>query len=1125
MATTDRINRLLVAEDWKRIYQIFRNADFQNYDFDNLKRTMVFYLRENYPEDFNDYIESSEYLALIDLIAFLGQNLAFRIDLNARESFPELAQRRNSILQFARLLSYNAKRNQAANGFLKFDSVRTSESIVDSNNQDLANRTVIWNDSSNPNWHEQFIKILNAALPVNGIFGRPNKTDVVRGVATEQYRFNSINTDLPLYKFSKSVDGIGEAFEIVPVDIDNGVIFEDPPLKANSLSFVYRDDGRGAGSSNTGFFCHFRQGTLEENNFNINATVPNQIIEVNVPNINNTDVWLYQTNESGIEIEEWTQVDAVEGNNIIYNSLSKNIRNIFAVITKDNDEIDFVFSDGVFGNLPNGAFKAYFRTSANRRMSIQPSDIQNININIPYLSRVGGTETLTLSLSLQSTVDNGVETESNDSIRTNAPSNYYTQNRMITGEDYNISPLGVSQEIIKVKTVNRTSSGISRYFDLIDATGKYSKVNLYGSDGVLYKQNIEEKIGFTFSTQTDIEGVIVNIIEPIIKNRKILNFYYREFPIISIEPTTWKHVITRTNQSSGYFIDQNEDQLRVGQAVTSNLKNIEPGSLCKFIPKNGHYFTHDNQMVRGEGDVLGTKQHIWSKVIMVTNRGLTQENDLNGPIMFNDVIPDGALISEVRPKLATVLTDAVRAKVIDQIFAYRTFGLRYDVTERRWMVITNSNLNILSDFSPNNSGSTIQQNDDASWLLLFQTNGESYTITYRGLRYVFESDREIKFYYDSSDMIYDNKTNTIIKDRIQVLSINTKPNQSIVPFTSDYNWEIVEDFKDQSGYIDTKKIQVGFFDSDSDGVVDDVDIFDDIVGVDTWIFQKSYKTDDDIEDFYYVSADAENIITVNNESEIQDDDAIYYVTSTDTFIKNRNVVTNYRAYIGRDKLKFYYVHAADSNSRLDPSSSNIMDTYMLTRQYDSRFRQWLDGAFEQMPLPPSSDQLYVDYNPELSKIKAESDEVIYNPVKYKVLFGQKANPELQAVFKIVKNPELVVNDSIIKTRTVSYINQFFALENWEFGETFYFSELSAYIMRQLAPDIVSIVIVPSQINQSFGSLFEVRLESDEIFISGATVDNIEIIDTLTATNLQASGQIITSSGELTSGIRSNGVNN
>ena len=153
MSTTDRQNRLLLAEDWKTIYQSFRYADFQSYDFDNLRRTMITYIRENYPEDFNDYIESSEYLALIDLIAFLGQNLAFRTDLNARENFIETADRRESILRLARLISYNANRNIPANGLLKIESVSTTEDVIDANNNNLSNQTIIWNDPTNSDWY------------------------------------------------------------------------------------------------------------------------------------------------------------------------------------------------------------------------------------------------------------------------------------------------------------------------------------------------------------------------------------------------------------------------------------------------------------------------------------------------------------------------------------------------------------------------------------------------------------------------------------------------------------------------------------------------------------------------------------------------------------------------------------------------------------------------------------------------------------------------------------------------------------------------------------------------------------------------------------------------------------
>ena len=60
------------------------------------------------------------------------------------------------------------------------------------------------------------------------------------------------------------------------------------------------------------------------------------------------------------------------------------------------------------------------------------------------------------------------------------------------------------------------------------------------------------------------------------------------------------------------------------------------------------------------------------------------------------------------------------------------------------------------------------------------------------------------------------------------------------------------------------------------------------------------------------------------------------------------------------------------------------------------------------------------------------------------------------------------------------INEFFSLENWDFGDSFYFTELSTFVTLELAPDISNFIIVPKAGNQSFGSLFEISSESDEI---------------------------------------------
>jgi len=1129
MSSTDRQNRLLAAEDWKRVYQSFRNANFKSYDFDNLRRTMISYLRENYPEDFNDYIESSEYLALVDLIAFLGQNIAFRIDLNARENYLELAERRESVLRLARLLSYNPKRNQAANGLLKISAVSTTEEVYDSNNINLENQTVLWNDPSNSDWYEQFIRILNAGLPVNGTFGRPVKDETINGIPTEQYRFNSTNTDIPAYSFNKTVDGKSASFEVVSTDLTSDTIGEEAPFPGNNFAFVYRDDGRGPASSNTGFFCHFRQGTLDQGTFNVTNPSTNQVVAVDARNVNNSDVWLYKLDSLGNENELWTKVDAVEGNNIIYNSLNKNVRNIYSVLTRIEDRISLIFSDGVFGNLPQGSFRVYYRTSKNQRLIVTPDDMRGISVRIPYVSRAGKAETITLTLELKYTVDNSSVAESNTSIKQNAPATYYTQNRMVTAEDYQIGPLTISQEIVKAKSVNRTASGISRYFDLIDATGKYSKTNLFGVDGALYKEYLNLKTSFMFDTLTDIEGAIVNTIEPILKNIKVRNYYLDKFPQLLVEDlgAAWVQSSTATNLSTGYLINTNGITVKTGTYTGSNMKYVKVNSLLRFEPPTGYHFLN-GELVPGQPDYRGGTAYHWVKVINVIDDGTKVQDDGTGPISFNDVIPTGARLVEIRTALPTTLTADVQAQVTDQIFAYKTFGLRYAQSQGEWRLVTENNLNIADPFSTGKTGDTTNQQLDASWLLLFNTDGEKYTLTYRAMRYVFESDAEIRFYYDSSDKIYNNRTGKIVKDKIKVLSINTQPD-SVTPFTHDFDWEIVEEYRDAEGYIDSKKIQVSFYDDDDDGVVDNPEIFKDIVEetvneTDKVIFLQKIVSTDGVNDYVYVTKESLGIIVLDTKSNIgalsqYDDGQLFYYIDEDIFEQldltssTLTIVTDYKARIGRDNLKFQYIHAADQNNRIDPSASNIVDTYLLTRSYDTEYRSWLDGSVNSKPLPPSSDNLFISYSTQLNKIKSLSDEIIYHPVKYKALFGSKAESDLQARFKVVKNPDLVINDNQLKSDIISAVNRFFALENWDFGDKFYFSELASYVMNELSPDLVTFVIVPVQEDQTFGSLYEIKSEADEIFISSAVVNDIDIIDGITASRLKASGAIVT---ELTS---------
>jgi hypothetical protein len=224
-----------------------------------------------------------------------------------------------------------------------------------------------------------------------------------------------------------------------------------------------------------------------------------------------------------------------------------------------------------------------------------------------------------------------------------------------------------------------------------------------------------------------------------------------------------------------------------------------------------------------------------------------------------------------------------------------------------------------------------------------------------------------------------------------------------------------------------------------------------------------------------------------------------------------NPTLDYKVFVGRDKLRFQYTHGADYDSRIDPGASNIIDIYVLTNSYDRQFRQWLNGANINQPLPPSSGELNSLLSSNLNLIKATSDEIVYHPVKYRLLFGVNAETNLQAYFNVIKNPNSTVSDSNITARILTAINQFFALENWDFGDTFYFTEMASYITQQLSPNIVNFVIVPSGKALAFGGLFEITAGPDEIFISGATIENIDIVSAITPSLINSTGIVTTTS--------------
>jgi len=345
---------------------------------------------------------------------------------------------------------------------------------------------VNWADPSNFDWQEQFTAIVNASLVDTQRVGRPGARNTILGVRTDEYTINLIPGFLPVVPYTATVDGVNMPFEAVNSTASGKeFIYEPSPRPNGQFNVLFRNDELGFSSANTGYFFLFKQGVLQNQDFNLPERVANRTVNINIEGVNNTDRWVYQLDNVGNIAKEWTFVESVYGAAI--EQLAPDTRTIFSVSSRVNDQITLNFGDGVFSTIPVGIFRCYVRASNGLQYIINPEEMQSVQIPISYVSRTGQVETITFTCGITEPVSNAQARETIDEIKQRAPARYYTQNRMVNGEDYNNFPFTAYNSILKSKALNRASIGTSRYLDLVDGTGKYSSTNSFFSDGALYQ--------------------------------------------------------------------------------------------------------------------------------------------------------------------------------------------------------------------------------------------------------------------------------------------------------------------------------------------------------------------------------------------------------------------------------------------------------------------------------------------------------------------------------------------------------------------------------------------------------------------------------------------------------------
>jgi hypothetical protein len=749
--------------------------------------------------------------------------------------------------------------------------------------------------------------------------------------------------------------------------------------------------------------------------------------------------------------------------------------------------------------------------------------MQGISVTISYISRTGRTESLTIGLELQLPVTTALARESLAEIKLRAPARYYTQNRMVNGEDYNNFPYTLYSSIIKSKAINRSSVGVSKNLDLLDPTGKYSSTNSFANDGALYQDGSNGGIIATVNNVNEIIAVLTDKILLALSDNRAKQYYLQNYPRYNLNQASgdgivyWNTSTVDTNSITGYFYNQvsgtGQVPIPIGTFSSYNAKYITKGALIKVTAPLGYYFDQNHRLISGiptTSDIT----YYWTTVLNVVDDGYNfgEGNFANGtgPVTLNGFVPGGAVITVVIPVFTNVLPDVVIAEAITKMELNQSFSLLFNnaltINQIRWSIDTY-----------NTTG----------WFVNFLSQGAGrYQISYRSIRYYFGSVADTRFTFENGQVIYDPFTGKVLADYVKVLETNTQPSSNY-PLTTPVSVTVIGQTVESDGYVNDFEVQVASIDVNDRTIIADPDFFNTITGY------TSGGANIGVYTFFELVEDAVNlsrqqiipstsviyIYATKTQIEIVKyeypegqlfyafTDNLFYTTIQDQTVNTPfYIVTEQPQYImkpGRQGLQFQYRHNSNNTTRIDPATTNIIDLYVVTQAYYTEYQNWLQDITNTVPIPdkPTINELTQAYG-SLNDYKMLSDSIILNSVIFLPLFGPKAPAQLRATVKVIRASNTNASDSEIRSSVLTAMNTYFNINNWNFGDTFYFSELSAYLHAEVGDLISSAVLVPNDPTMSFGDLYEIKSAPYEIFANGATANDVLVIAALTPAQLQ-----------------------
>jgi hypothetical protein len=663
---------------------------------------------------------------------------------------------------------------------------------------------------------------------------------------------------------------------------------------------------------------------------------------------------------------------------------------------------------------------------------------------------------------------------------------------------------------------------VSKNLDLLDPTGKYSSTNSFASDGGLYQNSDNGNLLLTITNTGDIIKFLTDNLALALADNRAKQYYLQNYPRYDIDTASgdgtvyWNTSTVDANSITGYFynIDGSANTpIATGTYNTHNMKYVTKSALIKVTAPNGAYFDNNNRLVYGIASASDTT-YFWTTVLNVIgdgyNNGEGNFSNGSGPVTLNGYIPTGAIITQVIPSFGNKLPTAVIDECVIRMELNQSFSLIFNnsllITQDRW---------------------SIDAYNATGWFVNFNSVGNNrYQIAYRSLRYYFGSVADTRFWYESGKLVYDPFTGKILADFIKVLPSNTQPNSN-APLSRPVQMNVIGQTVESDGYVNDFEVEVASIDINNNEIVVDPDFFQTVTGYvtgssNTGIYTFFELIEDAVNlsryqliatsDIIYQYPTLTNIEVIKYEYPLGQvfyaySENVFYTTVQDTSVTTPYYIVveqpQYSMQPGRQAILYQYRHNSNNTTRIDPATTNIIDLYLVTQAYYTAYTNWIQDTTGTVIKPdvPTINELQQAYG-NLDEYKMLTDSIIPNSVRFLPLFGTKAPAQLQGTVKVIKSQATNASDSEIRSAVLSAMNSYFNINNWGFGDTFYFSELSAYLHAQLGDLVSSVVLVPNDPTMSFGDLYEIKSAPYEIFVNGATASDVVVIAALTPVQLQ-----------------------